>query len=259
MAGRAPDDDILSPSILPEPIVVKLASLLVLSTLVALPARAQQATQGLETKYVRDSEEYATLARMVYRSATQAVESAARQSPARWAVVLDIDETTLDNSLFQLESLAYGVPYSEAAWARWTARRAAGRVPGVDDFIASVRRLGGHVAWITNRNAAAAEDTRANLQSAGLWNDDDRLCVFADTSYTKNVRRAEVVSGAGRCAWQGQRMGVLAYLGDQMGDFPAAGESDPDAGRDAAFGVRYFLLPNPMYGTWTGRVTRRAP
>ena len=46
-------------------------------------------------------------------------------------------------------------------------------------------------------------------------------------------------------------------MGDQMGDFPAAGESDPDAGNDAAFGVRYFLLPNPMYGAWVSRRTRR--
>jgi 5'-nucleotidase (lipoprotein e(P4) family) len=224
----------------------------------ALPARAQQATQALEIKYVRDSEEYAALARQVYRVATQAVTASARQVPAgRWAVILDVDETSLDNSLYQLERAAYGLAYSEPSWAVWTARRAAGLVPGAADFIAAVRRLGGHVAWVTNRAARAEDDTRANLQSAGLWNDDDRLCVIGDSTYTKAVRRAEVAAGNGRCSWSGQRLAVLAFVGDQMGDFPAAGEGDGDAGNDAAFGVRYFLLPDPMYGGWTSRVTRR--
>lgn len=232
-------------------------SLLIAS--ISAPAAAQQATRGLEVKYVRESEEYATLTRQVYRAATQAVETAARQSPqGRWAVVLDVDETSLDNSLYQLEIQAYGQPFTDATWLPFVARRVSVPVPGVLDFITAVRRLGGHVAWITNRPESAREDTRANMASTGLWNDDDRLCLLSDTAYTKRVRRAEVAGGAGRCGW-GQPLPVLVFLGDQMGDFPATGEGDTDAGRDAAFGVRYFLLPNPMYGAWERRVTRRSP
>lgn len=238
---------------------MRLFGLLFLSiAITASPARSQDGTRGLDVKYVRDSEEYATLTRMVYRSASAAVEAAARTvSAGRWAVVLDVDETSLDNSYYMVERAAYGMVYTEESWAAWTRQRVATRVPGVAEFITVVRRLGGHVAWITNRNAAAADDTRANLQSTGLWHDDDRLCVLTERAYTKAVRRAEVMSGTGSCAWPGQRLTVLAYLGDQMGDFPAAGEPDPDAGRDTAFGARYFLLPNPMYGSWAARVTRR--
>jgi 5'-nucleotidase (lipoprotein e(P4) family) len=236
-----------------------LVALSATALVVAAPAQnAPEATRGLEVKWVRDSEEYATLTRQVYRLATRAVEAAARQAPpGRWTVVLDLDETVLDNSLYMLERAAYGQPYSEVTWDVWTARRAAGTVPGVLDFIAAVRRLGGHVAWITGRKDSAAEDTRANLQALGLWNDDDRLCVQDAASPTKASRRAEVVSGTGRCAWPGQPMTVAAFFGDQLGDFPAAGESDPDAGSDAAFGVRFFLLPDPMYGKWTTGVPRR--
>lgn len=236
------------------------ASLFLLTVAAPLRAQRAEATQGFDVKYVRESEEYAALTRQVYRLGAAAVENAARQAPAgRWAVVLDVDETALDNSFYSLEQRAYGIPFSEASWSVWTRRRAAPRVPGVAEFIATVRRLGGHVAWITNRSAQAEADTRTNLQTAGLWHDDDRLCVYADSTYSKAVRRAEVLSGNGRCAWNGQRMNVLAYFGDQMGDFPATGESDTDAGRDAAFGVRFFLLPNPMYGSWTSRITRREP
>ena len=224
---------------------------------VAAPARAQSATQNLQIKYVRDGEEYAALARQSYRVGTQAVSAAARQVRAgSWAVILDVDETSVDNSTFELEQAGYGRAYSEAVWASWVARRAAPPVPGVADFIAAVRRLGGHVAWITDRAGNLADDTRGTLQNDSLWNDDDRLCVKNDSTYTKAVRRAEVASGSGRCSW-GQRLTVLAFFGDQITDFPAAGESDPDAGNDAAFGVRYFLLPNPMYGGWTSRRTRK--
>jgi hypothetical protein len=42
-----------------------------------------------------------------------------------------------------------------------------------------------------------------------------------------------------------------------MGDFPADGEPFPGAGEDSAFGTRFFMLPNPMYGPWSRSVTRR--
>jgi predicted secreted acid phosphatase len=52
-------------------------------------------------------------------------------------------------------------------------------------------------------------------------------------------------------------MKVTAFVGDQMGDFPTPDENIPEAGSDVAFGRTCFLLPNPMYGDWTSRVTRQ--
>ena len=214
---------------------------------------------GLEIKWMRDSEEYAAIARQLYRNAERAVTDAARRQPrgSAWAVVLDMDETALDNSAHQLERLAYRVPFDSSEWNAWTRRVEAGAVPGVADFIAAVRRLGGHVAWISNRVESVREATRVNLAARGLWNDDDRLCLEPEPASRKTARRAEVASGSGRCSWNGTAMTVLAFVGDQMSDFPQTGEQDPDAGRDEAFGVRYFLLPNAMYGAWVTRVTRR--
>ncbi len=234
-------------------------SLAVGMCLSAAPARAQG---HLELKWVRDSEEYATLTRQVYRQAARAVEASARQVPRGrpWAVVLDVDETTLDNSVYQLERAAYGQPFEAASWTAWTMRGEAGVVPGVQEFIAAARRLGGRVAWISNRGVVSTDATRANLERFGLWGAADRLCLqSADTAYTKAVRRREVATGSGACAWAGEPVAVLVFLGDQLGDFPAAGEGDPDAGSDAAFGSRYFLLPDPLYGSWERRVTRRRP
>src|SRR5262245_43968021 len=129
--------------------------------------------QQLGIKYMRDSEEYATLARQVYRLAGDAVTRLARDNAARpWAVVLDIDETTLDNSAYQLERAAYGGPsFEDKSWSAWIQRREAPPIPGVVGFVALVRKAGGHVAFITNRNAALMDATRDNLQAVGVWND----------------------------------------------------------------------------------------
>jgi 5'-nucleotidase (lipoprotein e(P4) family) len=221
---------------------------------------AAQSPANKQVKYVRDAEEYAVLSRMVYRQALAAVTASVRERSARvsgpWAVVLDIDETVLDNSTYELDRATYGLSFENSSWNAWVNRGEAGLVPGALEFISGVRRLGGHVAYISNRDEAVRAATQANLQRFSLWSDLDRLCLATDSTYPKRARRAEVVDGRGNCSWNTPTP-VLAFIGDQMGDFPAAGESDPDAGKDPAFGTRYFILPNPLYGAWTTRVTRQ--
>lgn len=232
----------------------RLGSLLV----AVLAAPALRAQSNLQTKYVRDAQEYATLTRQVYRQALAAVNGADRaRMSGPWSVVLDLDETVFDNSTYELERAAYALPFSSESWTAWVQRGEAGLVPGVIEFVSGVRRLGGRVAWISNRDEATRAATIDNLRRFNLWSDADRLCLVTDSTYTKRVRRGEVTEGRGACAWAGAPAPVVVYLGDQMGDFPAAGESDQDAGKDDAFGRRYFILPNPMYGTWTSRVTRQ--
>ena len=222
---------------------------------VAMAQAPPPATRELGIKYVRDSEEYAVLARQVYRVAADAVGRARAGVTGPWAVVLDIDETTLDNSTYQVERAVYGLAYESASWNAWVLRREAPAVPGVKAFIDRVRAAGGHVAWISNREASLAEAIRANLATVGVWGGDDRLCGLKP-QYPKSQRRREVVTGTGDCSWSNTPMRVLAFVGDQLGDFPAAAEMIPGTGNDEAFGATCFLLPNPMYGDWVSRVTR---
>ena len=117
-------------------------------------------------------------------------------------------------------------------------------MPGVKTFIDIVRRSRGHVAWISNRNAALTDATRDNLKAAGLWNDDDRLCLQTNAQDPKSTRRRGVATGAGECSWPRTPTAIVVFIGDQLGDFPDAGERIPDTGTDAAFGHTTFLLPN---------------
>lgn len=229
--------------------------------LLAAPAHAQTAApsaamRALEIKYVRDSQEYATVSRMVYRLATRAVTDAAKTlKPQSWVVILDIDETALDNTPSQLDRAAYDLPFDPVAFVGWVNRREASPVPGAVEFVAAVRKAGGRIAWISNRLPAGEEGTRDNLKRVSLWTDDDRLCL-ADSARPKRARRTEVISGSGACSWTGIPMNPVAFIGDQMGDFPEPNENVPGTGTDDAFGTVNFLLPNPMYGDWTSRVTR---
>ncbi len=226
---------------------------------------AQPVPQGLQVKYVRDSEEYATLTRQIYRVAAATLPAPARggSDGAPWAVALDVDETALDNSAYELERATYGIPFNDASWTAWVGRGEAGAVPGVVEFIRSVRAAGGRVAWISNRDERTREATRANLAAHGLWAEADLLCLqrAADTAYTKARRRSEIATGSGACAWPGTRPRMVAFVGDAMGDFPAPDEpaSAGTPAGEAAFGTRFFLLPNPMYGRWVTQVTRPAP
>ncbi|HET7024352.1 MAG TPA: HAD family acid phosphatase [Gemmatimonadales bacterium] len=236
---------------------------------VAGPLAAQRpalAPQSLEVKYVRDAEEYATLTRMVYRMASASVahQAAALPRGTVWAVVLDLDETVLDNSAYQLERAAYGLPFDGPSWAAWVDRAEAGLIPGVAQFIAGVRAQGGRVAWVSDRSTAGRAPTRAVLVRNGIWREDDLLCLKnGPADSTKARRRTEIATGHGECSWNGAPARILAFIGDQVkdgpgrGDFPGPGEPDSTAGTDSAFGTRSFIIPNPTYGSWTDKVTRR--
>jgi len=225
------------------------------------------AQQSLDVKYVRDSAEYATSTRQVYRLATSsALERATKRPRGSWGVVLDVDETTLDNSVYQLDRSAYELQYEPVSWGSWILRAEAGSVPGVKEFLDAVRKAGGRVAFITDRSTEwsypdgtkvdSVKPTRDNLARNGLWSDDDRLCLKSSKEDTKAVRRKSVATGDGTCSWTGMKIEVVAFIGDQMGDFPQNGETFTGAGTDAEFGRTFFILPNPMYGGWVTGVTR---
>ena len=216
-------------------------------------------TSGLEIKWVRDSAEYAWITTQTYRTAARTVvRQSKRRKDGTWAVVLDVDETVLDNNTYHLERYAYGIGYEDTSWYAWCDRRAAPAIPGAKAFVDTVREAGGKVIYITNRFEVNREATQDNLTALGLFEEGDALCLRdkADPAYTKVARRSDALAGQGRCSTGGP-VEVVAYVGDQMSDFPEPGEEK--VVWDQQIGVRYFLLPNPSYGRWTRSVTRDLP
>jgi 5'-nucleotidase (lipoprotein e(P4) family) len=196
--------------------------------------------------WVRTSAEYRALALQTYRAATRALEElAGARGAGTWAVILDADETVLDNSQHQKEQAALGRSFDAATWSAWVARREAGAVPGARAFLGRVRALGGRIAIVTNRTQAECDDTKASFRALELpW--DVMLCK-TDRS-EKEPRFDQVAKGAEGLP----PLEVLLFVGDNIQDFPGLRQPLRHGPEDAfaEFGRRYFLLPNPMYGSW---------
>ena len=196
-----------------------------------------------EIRWVRDSTEYESLCKQVYHVAWQKVSNMASQTTGDLAIVMDLDETVMDNSLYEVEITNKGESFNMESWAAWVNRGEAGLVPGAGPFIDSVRALGNvQIIFISNRMAERTEITRENLKSLGASGVDDIYLLRRDKADKKPIRRAEIFNGKGRMESYGS-FTVIAWFGDAMGDFPSE-IMEPDLGES------WFVFPNPMYGKW---------
>jgi predicted secreted acid phosphatase len=128
-------------------------------------------------------------------------------------------------------------------------RREATPLPGAAAFLARVRALGGRIAIVTNRLESECADTRAVFDRFKLAYD-AMLCRMDGTPSDKNPRFASVAEG--RSPAGSSALEIVAVVGDNILDFPGFSQNSKAQGAPAftEFGVRYFMVPNPMYGSW---------
>jgi acid phosphatase len=180
-----------------------------------------------------------------------------RTVPARglpMAVIVDVDETVLDNSAYQARLVAGNAPYADDTWDAWVQQQAAPAVPGALPFARRAAARQVEIYYISNRTEAQADATVANLRALGFPSADrahflGKGAVVPDCTpkgSDKGCRRQLV----------GRTHRVLLQVGDQLGDFLDIADNSP-AGREQAVrpylgwvGERWFVLPNPTYGSW---------
>jgi 5'-nucleotidase (lipoprotein e(P4) family) len=215
-----------------------------------LPAPGTGASQLAAVHWTRTAAEHRALFLQVYRQAGERVRSlSAGRAAGTWAVIMDADETVLDNSEYQKERASVGLGYTQESWTAWVRREAADTLPGAAAFIRGVRQLGGRVAVVTNRYDYECGDTRDNLDRLGVAVD-LLLCRPSAASSDKGPRFRAVSDGTAEAGVPA--MEVLLWVGDNIQDFPGLTQ-DARTGPDsvlAEFGVRFVMLPNPMYGSW---------
>ena len=171
---------------------------------------------------------------------------AAGRAAGTWAVILDADETVLDNSEYQRRRALLDSGYTSASWDAWVRERAATAVPGALDFLRRVRAAGGRVAIVTNRAEATCDATRENLRALGAESDVVLCQAPGEGDKNPRFRRVETGDRTGLPA-----LAVVAWVGDNIQDFPGLAQTARDAPAALAdFGRRFFILPNPMYGSW---------
>ncbi|MEM1044332.1 MAG: HAD family acid phosphatase [Bacteroidota bacterium] len=202
----------------------------------------------LDIRWVRRSAEHRAVYAQTYRAAGLHLRAVADTLAAPdWAVVIDADETLLDNSLYQRERAEVGLGYTPETWNQWVRREAAPALPGAVAFTDLVRGLGGRVVVVTNRDDIVCDETRRNLSAVGI-EADAVLCRVDEGD--KNARFAAVEQGTLTGL---PPLAVVMWMGDNIGDFPDLSQDVRFEGEGALseFGSRFWAFPNPMYGSWT--------
>lgn len=219
--------------------------------------------------WVQTSVEYKALSEQTYRAAADHLDQALKEK--NWdalvpeergnvatglkpAVVMDVDETVLDNSPYQARLVRDGTDYDEVSWDQWVAEKKAKPLPGVVDFAKAANARGVTVLYISNRAVHLKEATIANLKSVGLPVANDDVFLGLGTF----VKDCEQNGSEKNCRRQlaGRKYRVLMQFGDQIGDFVQV-VANTREGRDQLygeyhdwFGERWWMLPNPTYGSW---------
>jgi acid phosphatase len=217
----------------------------------------------MPTLWTGTSAEYAACACQTYRSAMRRLDEAL--SDPTWtacieqdgdvstlppAVILDVDETVLDNTRYAAREIIRAQPLERSNFTRWVNEAQAPLVPGARQFINYARDKGVRVFFVTNRIVEEEEGTRENLKRVGIALDADRDAVLVlderpEWTRDKSSRRRFVA--------EGHR--ILLLIGDDLNDFVSAETSLLK--RTALmqrhwdrWGVSWFALPNPQYGSW---------
>lgn len=244
--------------------LVKLSALAVASAMVltgcandkTAHANAQlqeQAVLGLN--WIQQSGEYQALAYQAFNSAKVAFDSAKATKGKKKAVVVDLDETMVDNSAYAGWQVQNGKPFDGKDWTRWVDARQTTAVPGAVEFNNYVNSHKGTVFYVSNRKdsneKAGTVDGMKKLGFTGVSN--QTLYLKKDKS-NKTPRFEEI---------EKQGYDIVVYIGDNLNDFGDATYKKSNEERrafvkenSAKFGKSFIVLPNPNYGDWEGGLAK---
>jgi 5'-nucleotidase (lipoprotein e(P4) family) len=206
------------------------------------------ADYGLEAVlWYQTSGEARALYYQAYRLARYVLDDALTQGATKPpAVVVDIDETVLDNSPYEAQLLKEGAHFTNASFKAWIALSEARPLPGAVAFLSHADSLGVAIFYVTNRDSNDAEPTLHNLELAG-FPQASREHLYPRVAESSKERRRKMIE---------QKYAIVLLMGDNLNDFTGMdglSVEERDARTDSLsglFGTKFIALPNPMYGDW---------
>ena len=216
--------------------------------------------------WLRTSAEYDALTRQTYTAAIEKLGQAlvdvdwsaldvSERSNSKVdlppCVIVDVDETVLDNSTFQLELIKSDSEYTPDAWNDFVQRSDSPAVEGAIEFVAACRSSGVKVFFVTNREASVEASTRKNLIAQRLMTQSD-----PDRILSKNEQPDWTSDKASRRRAVAEKYRVLLLIGDDLNDFisakklPISTRQQLYLSHKSNWGRSWFVLPNPNYGNW---------
>ena len=192
------------------------------------------------TLWMQTAPEYRASVLQVYRLAMERIAQPARGSAALeqarvadevlarlpTAVVLDLDETVLDNTVYQARLMRDHALYNVTSWGEWVSAAEAEAVPGAREFIARARSLGHTVFYISNRDCTAPPPTATDPCPAKTATMKNLVALGIDAAPdpTRLLLRGESPewnksNKTGRRAFIAANYRIVALVGDDLGDF----------------------------------------
>lgn len=202
----------------------------------------------LATLFQQTSPEYDALCIQAYNIASDKlvefnVESANATMPA---IVLDLDETVLDNSPFEAKCIIENTNYPNF-WDEWMNAAKAELVPGVKEFLLLADSLNFEIYYISNRKVKYLDQTIENMEKHNLPQAEATHIWLKTDVDSKKLRREKLLL----------EREIILLIGDNLNDFNEVFEVETNEDRSdlviankAEFGDRFIVLPNPMYGEW---------
>ena len=218
--------------------------------------QAETETMGL--LWMRTSAEYRALAYQGYNVAMNAVKMAVTDPSHQrkpLAIVLDADETVVDNTKLMGESIVNGNGRFDAPWWRQAVYQGKSQaMPGAVEFLNEVHKQGVEIFYVSNRYAPVNLDvTIQNFKELGFPSvDKDHVLLFEKDS--DKQPRFDMIA---------KKYYVIVYMGDNAGDFPIGTKGKTLAERNSIidahkedFGTTFVVFPNPAYGSWVSALAK---
>lgn len=163
------------------------------------------------------------------------------------AVMMDIDQTILDNSLYNARIVMEYGEYTQETFSAWCEEIAATAIPGSKEFIDYAQSRGVTVIFYSRRIESLRECTTKNMEVLGIPVQQEYLLLNNKQPESKKAYLRTELS---------KRFRILLLVGDDLEDFVADSRTDPAARMALVkrhadrWGRQWIVLPNPMYGAW---------
>ena len=192
-------------------------------------------------QWVTKSLEYPLICQQIYNSALHQLIILTKKDDFHHqnnAIIMDLDETIIDNSEFQIMMDQQNLKYSEKLWSEWVYKEKAKLIPGAKKFLMHAKKENIQMIYISNRGEDLLQPTINNLNKLNIYKPQDIILLRKDINDTKEIRRQEIYNGNGRMSTY-SIFNIIQYCGDQYEDFNSLNTN--------LFGVSNFILPNPIY------------
>ena len=245
-----------------------LAVFSVLSTAAEEVDRSFQEQSMLGVLFVQTSPEFAANNIQTYKIATSkidialndknwtaALEQGTNFSDKPPAIIVDVDETVLDNSAHQARAILGGFSYP-TGWLEWGNEVSAPAVAGVKDFLNYADSKGVTIFYVTNRVSELRKATIENIIKLGLPFDEraNPLMMKGENGWgSEKTSRRKLIA---------EKYRIILMAGDQITDFISLEESSVSMDArlqlsskyEEMWGEKWFMITNPMYGKWEGAI-----